>query len=98
MVEHLRQIQRGLDQEYQSDSALRNKIINACNNVAAFSLAALQPATAITSLINNIHVAIENSEIIARADKIEPIDQIDKSSEEEINSTLPNLPQIHFTP
>ncbi|POS82943.1 hypothetical protein EPUL_006241, partial [Erysiphe pulchra] len=80
MIEHLRQIQRGLDQEYQSDSALRNKIITACNNVAACSLAVLQPATAITSLINNIHGAIENSEIIARADKIEPIDPMDKPS------------------
>ncbi|KAI6249857.1 hypothetical protein HI914_01664 [Erysiphe necator] len=48
-IEHLRQTQRGLDQEYQSDSALRNKIITACNNVAACSLAVLQPATAITS-------------------------------------------------
>ncbi|RKF82172.1 hypothetical protein GcM3_027047, partial [Golovinomyces cichoracearum] len=71
---------RGLDQEYQSDSALRNKIITACNNVAACSLVVLQPATEITSLINNIHGAIENSEMIAMADKIEPIDQIDKSS------------------
>ncbi|RKF57890.1 hypothetical protein GcM3_185048 [Golovinomyces cichoracearum] len=58
MVEHLRQIQCGLNQEYQSDSALRNRIITACNNVAACSLAVLQPATVITSLINNIHGAI----------------------------------------
>ncbi|RKF62515.1 hypothetical protein GcM3_147008, partial [Golovinomyces cichoracearum] len=71
MVENLRQIQRGLDQEYQSDPALRNKIITACSNVAACSLAVLQPATAITSLINNIHGAIEKSEMIARADKID---------------------------
>ncbi|KAI0991583.1 hypothetical protein K3495_g16604, partial [Podosphaera aphanis] len=73
MVQYLRQIQRGLDQEYQSNSALRNKIITACSNVAACSLAVLQPATELTSLINNIHGAIENSEIIAKADKMESV-------------------------
>ncbi|KAI6250387.1 hypothetical protein HI914_01804 [Erysiphe necator] len=48
IIDYLRQIQR----------APRNKIITACNNVAACSLAVLQPATVITSLINNIHGAI----------------------------------------
>ena len=73
MTYQLRQIQRSLDPEFQSDSALRNKIISACSTVPACGFAVLQQTINIPGLINNIHAAIENSEGAVRAERLEPL-------------------------
>ena len=41
MIQKLRQVQRSLDYEFQSDTALRNKIISSCSNIPACSVAIL---------------------------------------------------------
>ena len=41
MILQLRQIQRDLDYEFQSDTALRNKIIMSYNNIPACNVAIL---------------------------------------------------------
>ena len=73
MTHQLRQIQRSLDPKFQSDSTLRNRIISSCSNVPAYSFAVLQQTTNIPGLINNIYVAIENSEVAVRARRLEPL-------------------------
>ena len=73
MILQLRQIQRDLDYEFQSDTALRNKIIMSYNNIPACSVTILQPTTTIVELINNIYAAIENNEKVIKAEKSEPL-------------------------
>ena len=73
MIQQLRQVQRSLNYEFQSDSALRNKIISSCNNIPACSVAILQQTSTIAGLINNIYAAIENSEEAMKAEKAEPL-------------------------
>ncbi len=73
MIQKLRQIQRGLDYEFQSDLALRNKIVTSCSNVPACTVAILQPTTTIAGLINNIYAAIESNEEAMKAEKSEPL-------------------------
>ena len=73
MVQQLRQVQRSLDYEFQSDTALRNKIISACSNIPACSVAILQQTSTIAGLINNIYAAIENSEEAKKAERSEPL-------------------------
>ena len=73
MTHQLRQIQRSLDHEFQSDSALRNKIISVCSNVPACGFAVLQQTVSIPGLINNIYAAIENSEGATRAERLESL-------------------------
>ena len=41
MILQLRQIQRGLNYEFQSDTAFRNKIIMFCNNIPAYNVTIL---------------------------------------------------------
>ena len=73
MIQQLRQVQRSLDYEFQSDTALRNKIISSCSNIPACSVAILQQTSTIAGLINNIYAAIENSEEAMKAEKSEPL-------------------------
>ncbi len=73
MVLQLRQIQRGLDYEFQSDTALRNKIVTSCSNVPACTVAILQHTPTIAGLINNIYAAIESNEEAIKAEKSEPL-------------------------
>ncbi|RKF64369.1 putative glycosyl transferase [Erysiphe neolycopersici] len=72
MVQILRATQRGLDQEYQTDSALRNKIISACSNIPACSSAILQQTHSISALCNNIYAALEYNETAIRAESSDP--------------------------
>ena len=74
MILQLRQIQRGLNYEFQSDTAFRNKIIMSCSNIPACSVAILQPTITIVELINNIYVAIENNEEVIKTEKFESLD------------------------
>ena len=74
MILQLRQIQRDLNYEFQSDTAFRNKIIMFYNNIPACSVAILQSTTIIVELINNIYAAIENSEEVIKAEKFESLD------------------------
>lgn len=74
MVERLRLIQQGLDPEYRSDSALRNKIVQTVTDIAACSTATLVPTSSISGLVNNIHSAIENSELAAKAENHSHLD------------------------
>ena len=74
MILQLRQIQRDLNYEFQSDTSLRNKIIMFCNNISACSVAILQSIIIIVELINNIYAAIENNEEIIKAKKFESFD------------------------
>ena len=74
MVLQLRQIQRGLDYEFQSDTTLRNKIIIFCSNIPAYNVAILQQMIIIVELINNIYAAIENNEEIMKTEKSESFD------------------------
>ena len=73
MAQHLHQIQRSLDYEFKSDSALCNKIVAACSNVPACSFAVLQQTTTIAGLINNIYAAIENSKEATKVERLEPL-------------------------
>ena len=73
MIQQLRQVQRSLDYEFQSDTALRNKIISACSNIPACSVAILQQTSIIAGLINNIYIAIENSEEAMKAERSKPL-------------------------
>ena len=73
MILQLRQIQRGLDYEFQSDTALRNKIVMSCSNIPACNVAILQQTTTIAGLINNIYAAIENNEEAMKAEKSDPL-------------------------
>ena len=73
MIQQLRQVQRSLDYEFQSDTALRNKIISAYSNIPACSVAILQQTSTIAGLINNIYAAIENSEEAMKAERSEPL-------------------------
>ena len=74
MVLQLCQIQRDLNYEFQSNTALRNKIIMSYNNISACNVAILQPTTTIVELINNIYVIIENNKKIIKIKKSEPLD------------------------
>ena len=74
MVLQLRQIQRGLNYEFQSDTALRNKIIMSYSNIPACNVAILQSTTIIVELINNIYAVIENNEEVMKAEKSELFD------------------------
>ena len=74
IILQLRQIQRDLNYEFQSDTALRNKIIMSYSNIPACSVAILQSTITIVELINNIYVAIENNEKVMRAEKSESFD------------------------
>ena len=71
MVLQLRQIQRDLNYEFQSDTAFRNKIIMSYSNISAYSVAILQLTIIIVELINNIYAIIENNEEIMKAEKFE---------------------------
>ena len=73
MIQQLRQVQRSLDYEFQSDAALRNKIISAYSNIPACTVIILQQTFTITRLINNIYAAIENSEKAMKAEVAEPL-------------------------
>ena len=73
MIQQLRQVQRGLDYEFQSDTALRNKIISSCSNIPVCSAAVLQHTSTIAGLINNIYAAIENNEEAMKAERSEPL-------------------------
>ena len=73
MILKLRQIQRGLDYEFQSDTALRNKIVTSCSNIPACTVAILQQTPTIAGLINNIYTAIENHEEAIKAERSEPL-------------------------
>ena len=73
MIQQLRQVQRSLDYEFQSDTALRNKIISSCSNIPACSVAILQQTSTIAGLINNIYASIENSEEAMKAERDEPL-------------------------
>ena len=48
VVQHLRSIQRGLDREFQTDAAIRNKVISAVSNIPACSSAVLQPVSSLS--------------------------------------------------
>ncbi|KAI6248703.1 hypothetical protein HI914_02685 [Erysiphe necator] len=73
MVQILRATQRGLDREYQTDSALRNKIISACSDIPACSSAILQQTHSISALCNNIYAALEYNETAIRAESSDPV-------------------------
>ncbi|POS82535.1 hypothetical protein EPUL_006818, partial [Erysiphe pulchra] len=73
MIQILRAKQRGLDREYQTDSAFRNKIISACSNNLAYSSAILQQAHSISVLCNNIYAALEFNETVIRAESLDPV-------------------------
>ena len=73
MVLQLRQIQRGLDYEFQSDTALRNKIVTLCSNIPTYSVAILQQTSTIAGLVNNIYTALENHEEAIKAERSEPL-------------------------
>ncbi|RKF55086.1 putative glycosyl transferase [Golovinomyces cichoracearum] len=73
MVQTLRAMQRGLDREYHTDSALRNKIISACSNIPACSSAILQQTHSISALCNNIYAAIEYNETAIRAESSDSV-------------------------
>ena len=73
MVQRLQNLQRGLDIELQSESNLRNKIIAACEDVPACSIAIARPATTITGLTNEIFSAISAFEKAAKAEKLNPL-------------------------
>ena len=74
MILQLRQIQRGLNYEFQSDTALRNKIIMFYSNIFAYNVTILQQTIIITELINNIYVIIENNKEIIKTEKFESFD------------------------
>ena len=74
MILQLRQIQRDLNYEFQSNTALRNKIIMFYNNIFAYSVAILQSTIIIVGLINNIYVIIENNKEIIKVEKFESFD------------------------
>ena len=71
MVLQLRQIQRGLNYEFQSNTTLRNKIIMFYNNIPTCNVTILQSTTIITELINNIYATIENNKEVIKAEKFE---------------------------
>ena len=71
MILQLRQIQRDLNYEFQSNIALRNKIIMFYNNILVYNVAILQQTIIIVELINNIYVIIENNEEIIKVEKFE---------------------------
>ncbi|KAI6245784.1 hypothetical protein HI914_06260 [Erysiphe necator] len=85
MVQILRATQRGLDREYQTDSALRNKIISACSDIPACSSAILQQTHSIIALCNNIYAALEYNETAIRAESSDPHDH--SGDDENINDT-----------
>ncbi|KAI0994722.1 hypothetical protein K3495_g13459 [Podosphaera aphanis] len=61
IVQRLRAVQRGLEIEHQTDSALRNKIIAACSDVPARGPAIVHPMSSIAALCNTIYATIENN-------------------------------------
>ena len=74
MILQLRQIQRDLNYEFQSNTTLRNKIIMFYNNISAYSVAILQSTIIIVELINNIYAVIENNEKVMKVEKFELFD------------------------
>ena len=74
MILQLRQIQRGLNYEFQLNTAFRNKIIMFCSNIPAYSVTILQYTIIIVELINNIYVIIENNKDIMKVEKSESFD------------------------
>ncbi|KAI1000166.1 hypothetical protein K3495_g8031 [Podosphaera aphanis] len=73
MVQNLHAIQRGLDRESQSDSAIRNRVISACSNIPACGAAILQKTSSISALCNNIFTALENNEAALKPEISNPL-------------------------
>ncbi|POS81762.1 hypothetical protein EPUL_006005 [Erysiphe pulchra] len=99
MVQILRAIQRGLDREYQTDSALRNKIISACSNIPACCSAILQQTHSISALCNNIYAALEFNETAIRAESSDPIASVyltDRKLHERIQTSRQNSSHNHL--
>ena len=74
MIRRLRQIQWSLEREYQSDSALRDKIIISCSDVPPCGVAVLLQTSTVSELTNKIHAAIEMDEAAMEAERSRPLD------------------------
>ena len=72
MVQNLRSIQRDLDREFQSDTAIHNKVISAVSDIPACSSAVLQQVSSLAALLNNIYTAIKNYEAAIKAEQLDP--------------------------
>ncbi|KAI0994210.1 hypothetical protein K3495_g13972 [Podosphaera aphanis] len=72
MVEDLRKLQHGLDQEHRTDAAMYNRIVSACRTTPQCSFAILQQASNLPALIDKIYAALQNSDEIEKLEKTEP--------------------------
>ena len=64
LVEELRTIQMNLDTNLQSDTFLQNKLLMACQDYSACSIACSIPALSSTGLINNLRTSIVTYESV----------------------------------
>lgn len=62
MMEELSQLQYSLDETYQGDKILYNKLIEACRQNPACQLACFQPSNSLQGLINNLHSSVATFE------------------------------------
>ena len=58
LIKQLRDIQRGLPPEYRTEGSLRDRLINACNNVEACVYACLKPSPTLEGLCSDLRSSI----------------------------------------
>ncbi|RKF72000.1 hypothetical protein GcM3_099012, partial [Golovinomyces cichoracearum] len=58
LLKNLRHTQRGLSSEFRSEKCLRDKIINACNNIEACAYACLKPSSSLEGLCSDLRSSI----------------------------------------
>ncbi|KHJ32401.1 hypothetical protein EV44_g3490 [Erysiphe necator] len=62
LVKELGHLQHGLDSELRTNKFLHNKIINGCQDVAAFQLACFKPSETMIGLLNDLRSSIATYE------------------------------------